>query len=575
MKLMIFTFVAFLTLSACSHLGTELTKEPMKESMKGSTSGKPPNIILIVADDMGYGDLGAFGGDISTPNLDALANEGARLTAFHTQSTCSPTRSMLLTGVDNHLNGMGTMLEDRLPHHEGLPGYVGVLNNEVVTVATLLQDAGYHTYMSGKWHLGFEAHQTPHARGFEHTFALLNGGANHFSAEGNNSRQPISSYSRDGGAVVRPAGYSSDIFTDEMLALLSNSGDDEAPFFAFLAFTAPHWPLHAPAEMIKKYIGKFDQGWDAVRAERFVRMKALGLIPAHVPLPERIAEVPAWESLSSSEQKNEAKKMAIYAAMVDNLDSNVGRLIHHLKDTGQYENSVIIFMSDNGADPYDRSQRAIYKAFFAEKKYDNSNENMGAGNSYTFAGPGWAQVSSVHQSHYKFLPSEGGTRSPTIVRMPGITTEGSTLDGFASLLDITPTLLDIAGVDHPEDNYEGRAVHALSGRSMMPYLQGQTSTVYGAQEPVSFELFGHGAVYMGPWKAMRIRAPWRDNSWSLYNLANDPGEQINLAQSEPEILAKLLSAFSAYEAKNGVIAEPENATAYPNKPTYVELKNGS
>lgn len=566
MKLMIFIWVVVLSLSACSHQS--------KQAMKVSSSGVRPNIVLIVADDMGYGDLGAFGGDISTPNLDALANEGARLTAFHTQSTCSPTRSMLLTGVDNHLNGMGTMLEDRLPHHEGLPGYVGVLNDEVVTIAALLQDAGYHTYMSGKWHLGFEAHQTPHARGFEHTFALLNGGANHFSAEGNNSRQPISSYSRDGRAVQRPDGYSSDIFTDEMLELLSTSSDDAHPFFAFLAFTAPHWPLHAPAETIEKYMGKFDQGWDSVRTERFARMKTLGLIPRHVQFPERIAEVPAWKSLSRSEQKNEAKKMAIYAAMVDNLDSNVGRLIQRLKDTGQYENTVIIFMSDNGADPYDRSQRAIYKTFFTEKKYDNSNENMGAGNSYTFAGPGWAQVSSVHQSHYKFLPSEGGTRSPAIVRMPGVVAGGSTLDSFASLLDITPTLLDIAGVDHPGENYKNRPVHGLSGRSMMPYFQGRTATVYGATEPVAFELFGHGAVYMGPWKAMKIRAPWRDNTWSLYNLANDPTEKINLAESEPEILTKLLNAYSEYKTKNGVITEPENATAYPNKPTYVELKNG-
>ena len=533
-----------------------------------------PNIILIVADDLGFGDLGAFGGEISTPNLDALANEGLRLTAFHTLSTCSPTRSILLTGVDNHLNGMGTMLEDRLPHHENLPGYAGVLGDKVETVARLLQNAGYNTHMSGKWHLGYENHQTPHARGFEQTFALLNGGGNHFNDDGNNSRNPKSSYRRNGVPTERPDGYSSDVFTDQLLNNLAASEAINKPFFAYLAFTAPHWPLQAPRETISQYVGAYDEGWDAIREHRYTRMKSMGLIPAHAPLPPRIAEVPAWESLSATERQNEARKMAIYAAMIDNLDANVGRLLQYLKAAEQYDNSIIIFMSDNGADPYDRSQRPAYRSFFADQAYDNSLENMGAGNSYTFAGLGWAQVSSVHQSHYKFLPSEGGTRSPTIVRMPntgnGQRQRGAILDEFASIRDITPTFLDVAGADaQPSDDN----LYNPSGRSMLAYLNGDETEVYGATEPVAFELFGHASVYMGHWKAMRIRAPWQDGSWSLYNLQQDPGEQVNLAQVEPEILDTLLQAFAEYKVSNGVITEPEDATAYPSKPNYVELKN--
>ena len=566
MKTITFALIAFLLLSACS--------DREQTTPIAATPDSRPNIILIVADDLGYGDLGAFGGEINTPNLDSLANEGVRLTGFHTLSSCSPTRSILLTGVDNHLNGMGTMLEDRLPHHEGLPGYAGVLGDNVVTVARLLQRAGYKTFMSGKWHLGYEDHQTPHARGFEQTFALLNGGGNHFSDDGNNLRNLKSSYRRNGLPTMRPGGFSSDVFTDQLIKNLAAAEDTDQPFFAYLAFTAPHWPLQAPRETITRYLGTYDEGWDAIRERRFLRMKSMGLIPAHTSLPARIAEVPAWDILSTTERKNEARKMAVYAAMVDNLDANVGRLLQYLKDSQQYDNSLIIFMSDNGADPYDRSQRPAYRSFFADKAYDNSLENMGAGNSYTFAGLGWAQVSSVHQSHYKFLPSEGGTRSPTIVRVP--VTENSqrqkreTLNGFASILDITPPLLDVADAGDQENK---DLTYKPSGKSMLAYLSGEEPAVYGATEPVSFELFGHGAVYMGPWKAMRLRAPWRDSHWALYNLEQDPSEQKDLAQVEPEILDTMLQAFAEYEVTNGVITEPADVTAYPSKPNYIELKN--
>ncbi len=566
MKTITFALIAFLLLSACS--------DREQTTPIAATPDSRPNIILIVADDLGYGDLGAFGGEINTPNLDSLANEGVRLTGFHTLSSCSPTRSILLTGVDNHLNGMGTMLEDRLPHHEGLPGYAGVLGDNVVTVARLLQRAGYKTFMSGKWHLGYEDHQTPHARGFEQTFALLNGGGNHFSDDGNNLRNLKSSYRRNGLPTMRPGGFSSDVFTDQLIKNLAAAEDTDQPFFAYLAFTAPHWPLQAPRETITRYLGTYDEGWDAIRERRFLRMKSMGLIPAHTSLPARIAEVPAWDILSTTERKNEARKMAVYAAMVDNLDANVGRLLQYLKDSQQYDNSLIIFMSDNGADPYDRSQRPAYRSFFADKAYDNSLENMGAGNSYTFAGLGWAQVSSVHQSHYKFLPSEGGTRSPTIVRVPVTENsqrqKGETLNGFASILDITPTLLDVADAG---DQQNKDLTYKPSGKSMLAYLSGEEPAVYGATEPVSFELFGHGAVYMGPWKAMRLRAPWRDSHWALYNLEQDPSEQKDLAQVEPEILDTMLQAFAEYEVSNGVIAEPADVTAYPSKPNYIELKN--
>lgn len=570
MRVIACVLVSLSLISGCSPSGTEQATD--KEQRVEKVDARP-NLILIVADDLGLGDIGSFGSEIETPNIDSLAAQGSRLTSFHSLPTCSPTRSVLLTGVDNHLNGMGTMAEDRLPHHQSLPGYVGHLNQDVVTVARLLQDSGYHTYMTGKWHLGFEPPLRPHSRGFEHTFALLNGTANHFNDQGPNAVQPRATYSRNGQVVDRPEGYSSELFTGQMLQLIEANKEDGQPFFAYLSFTAPHWPLQAPEITIEKYMGRYDSGWDAIREQRFQRLKKLGLIPEDLQLPGRLPEVPAWSDLSPDEQRNEAKKMAIYAAMVDNLDANVGRLIQYLKDIGQYDNSVIMFMSDNGTDPYDRSERGIYREFFAANNYDNSYQNMGAGNSYPFYGPGWAQAGSVHQSYYKFLPTEGGMRTPFILRLPGVSGEGRTMDAFVSVLDITPTLLDLAEVKHLRTSYKERKVYTPTGRSMLPYLKGDEDALYGADEPVSFELFGHASVFMGNWKAVRIRAPWGDNSWSLFNLESDPAEQIDLSAFEPEQLAVLTTAYEQYRTANGVINEPEDATAYPNKPGYIRFKD--
>ncbi len=535
-----------------------------------------PNILLIVADDLGYGDLGAFGGEIETPNIDRLARQGARFTRFYSHVSCSPTRSLLLTGVDNHLNGLGTMAEDRLPHQAGLPGYVGYLNHEVVTVARLLNDAGYHTYMTGKWHLGLTRETDPFRRGFERTYALLQGTANHFNGDGANANQPKADYTEDGEATERPVGpYSSDLFTDKMIAAIEQGHGDGKPFFALLSFTAPHFPLQAPAPLIDKYAERYADGWDATRQRRFERLQALGLAPAEMTLPPRIEEVPDWHSLTAEERSVEARKMAIFAAMVDNLDANVGRVLGLLEELGETGNTLVVFMSDNGSDPYDRNGRPIYAAL-RERGYDNSLANMGAANSYIFYGLGWAQVGSVHHRHYKFVTSEGGMHAPMIARFPGTLAAGDDRDAFAGALDLAPTFLDVAGVDHPGSEYRGRAVHAMRGRSLLPYIRDSRNVPYAADEPVAFEIFGHGVVFMGPWKAVRLRQPWDDGTWRLYNLATDPGERHDLASVQPEILAGLLEAFERFAAANGVIEEPRDATAYPYKPGHLgDLVTGS
>ena len=529
-----------------------------------------PNILLIVADDLGYADIGAYGGEIDTPNLDQLAQEGARFTSFYTQASCSPTRSILLTGVDNHRNGLGTMAEDHLPHQDGQPGYVGYLNQNVLTVARLLNDSGYKTYMAGKWHLGTEEAQRPANRGFDKTYVLLHGGGNHFNDNGNNSLRPKVDYASNGKLVQRPDNtYSSDLFTDKLLGFLEAETGEE-PFFAYLAFTAPHFPLQAPQALIQKYATEYVSGWDEIRAKRFQRMKNLGLVAKEQTLPPRLSSVPAWASLAEAARKIEAKKMAVYAAMVDNLDANVGRVIDHLKASGQYENTLILFMSDNGADPYDRSHRQIYQDFFASG-YVNTLENMGKANSYFFNGTAWAQVASVYQKDYKFLLSQGGIHAPFIIRYPGQPDNRKDRKSFVSIYDITPTLLDFAGVDHPGKNYRGRAVFPLQGRSMLAYLEGKRKFVYASTEPVAFELFGHGAVFMGRYKALKIRPPQGDDQWRLYNLLEDPGEHRDLADQMPELLASLLRYYAEYSKANGIISEPDGVTAYPEVPRYTGL----
>jgi arylsulfatase len=273
--------------------------------------------------------------------------------------------------------------------------------------------------------------------------------------------------------------------------------------------------------------------------------------------------------LSDEERLVEAKKMAIYAAMVDNLDANVGRVLGLLDELGAAQNTLVVFVSDNGTDPYDRNQRPIYAALRSEHGYDNSLDNMGAANSFVFYGLGWAQVGSVHHRHYKFLPSEGGMHAPMIARFPGVLAPGVDCGAFATAVDLAPTFLEIAGVAPPGAEYEGRPIYPMRGRSLLPYLRDAGDPPYTDDEPVAFEIFGHGVVFMGPWKAVRLRPPWDDDVWRLYDLAADPGEQVDLAGDQPELLARLIAAYDDFARANGVIEEPAGVTAYPYKPGHL------
>ena len=515
----------------------------------GATPGRP-NVLIIVADDLGFSDLGAFGGEIDTPNLDALAREGLRLTDFHAAATCSPTRAMLLSGVDHHVAGIGSMAELLVDEQKGQPGYEGYLNDRVVAFPQLLQQAGYHTYMAGKWHLGLTPERSPTARGFERSFALLRGADDHYAQPWSTKLDPQQPYYReDGELVTLPADfYSSNFYADKLVSYLKAGQGDGKPFLAYLTFTAPHWPLQAPAEVVAKYEHRYDAGYEAIRAERITRQKALGILPKDFQPAAALSLWPKWRRLSPAQQQQESRRMAVYAAMVDLLDQNVGKVIRQLKASGQYDNTVILFMSDNG------SEGAYVGARGSAVPRDNSLGNVGRANSYVSYGPNWAQVSALPFNLFKGFAYEGGTTVPAIVRFPAHLAQGAVTAAPAHVTDIAPTVLALAGVTQPKQ-FGGRNVAALQGRSLLPLLQGQQANVHPSFDQ-GWELFGSKAYRKGDWKIVQTASPLGTGGWQLFNLKLDRAEQVDLATQHPDKVAELTAGYEAYARANGVLDVP-------------------
>lgn len=510
-----------------------------------------PNFLIIVADDLGFSDLGAFGGEIDTPNLDALARQGLRLTGFHSAPTCSPTRSMLLSGTDHHRAGLGNMAEMVSPNQKGRPGYEGYLSPNVASLAERLAAGGYRTLMSGKWHLGTAPDQDPHRRGFQQSFALLQGGHNHFGLGIADTPAKGSVYTRDGQIVTNlPADfYSSDYFTDQLLSGLSTSSGSGKPFFAYLTFTAPHWPLQAPASDIAKYHGRYDAGFEVLRQQRLKRQAELGLIDPTRPAATPVLRTGDWNSLSPQEKAEQSRRMEIYAAMVDRLDRNVGRVVDYLKRTGQFENTVILFTSDNGAEGMDVREGRLALAKVQADAADNRPENFGKATSYLSAGPGWAQAATAPSRLFKAYTTEGGTRVAAFLTYAGVARQGAISDAFGTVQDVVPTFLDLASLPAPTTRFEGRKVEPVRGVSWTPYLEGKTDRVHSEQEAVGWELFGHRALRQGDWKLVGPA----EGGWQLFNLRTDPGETQDLATEHPARLKQLIAAWEKYAREVGVV----------------------
>jgi len=514
--------------------------------------GKAPNIVLIVADDLGYSDLGCFGSEISTPNIDSLAMHGHIFINFYTAAACSPSRAMLLSGTDNHIAGLGDMAEHvpNVPAEIGKPGYEGFLNDKVICIAQLLKDAGYHTYISGKWHLGLTRDQSPYTKGFERSFALLDAYANHFVPD-----KTESTFWEDDHYTNYPDGqYSTDVYTDKAISFIEKNHTDNKPFFLYAAYTSPHWPLQAPAKYIEKYHGIYDIGYDSLRSYRFNALKKKGIVANDVVLPPlplvkgdlyNISNEPLqqWNALDKNEEKIEARKMEIYAGMIDNLDYNIGRLIQYLKAIDEYDNTLFVFLSDNGPSSADVN---------ATRDKLNPYLYMGTANSFVAYGSQWAHASSAVNSFYKGYSAEGGIHGPMIIKMPYQQNANSVDTAFTTIMDLAPTFLDAAGTKYPSV-YNGKSLMPYKGASLLPLLTKQKNSVHDDDYIMGWELFGRCALRKGKWKITKIEAPFGKGVFELFNMNEDPTESHDLSKQYPAKYNELLNEWKTYVKDNGVI----------------------
>lgn len=502
-----------------------------------------PNILLIVADDLGYADLGCYGGDIRTPVIDRLAAEGRLFTQFHTAPSCAPTRAMLLSGNNNHVAGMGRQGGAATAWEMSQPGYEGYLSDRIVPFPQLLREAGYHTYTAGKWHLGKKPEHAPAAKGFERSFSLLQGGSNHYNNIGLALNDSVSLYSADGRLASYPVGrYSTEFYTDKLMEFI-RKGKDGKPFFAFAAYTSPHWPLQAPAAN-DRYRGRYDMGYDSLRSLRFESLKRAGIISKAQRLPPRLTSIKPWLSLTAEERRIESRKMELYAAMVDNLDEQIGRLIDFLKREGLYENTLIVFMSDNGAAAEDFYVQKPY-ADFIGPRYDNRYENMGTSSSFVSYGPQWAKAGAAPFSYYKGWGTEGGTVAPLIISGAKLGIQHRLVRAYVSVMDLAPTFLEIAGATYPQ-KVGSAPIRPMLGESMLSFLQGKSVAVHDSTYATGLWSGGNMSFRRGRWKLANTERPYREDRLQLFDVENDPGETRDLSKVLPATYAAMLEAWRRY-----------------------------
>jgi len=501
-----------------------------------------PNIVLIMADDLGFSDLGCYGGEINTPHLDRLAQDGLRFSQFYNNAICTMTRASLLTGLYAR--------RDDLKKFGDRP-----------TIADVLRAAGYRTLMTGKWHLPGR----PTERGFDRYAGLLSGCCNHFNPGAKRPGEagpPGKKFAGDNqpffvdGKVVRPYTpdanfYSTDRFTDDALEFLDESGDDDRPFFLYVAYTVPHYPLHAPPEDIARYRGKYLAGWDQLRQARYERLKELGLIEKNWPLSPRSPHAPAWNDVEDKPAWD--LKMAVYAAMVDRMDQNIGRILAKIRQRGEDQNTLILFLSDNGASDEDRTS--------------TPNVPPGPVESYRSVDLPWATLSNTPFQHFKRWNHEGGIATPLIAYWPKIITEGGRItDDVGHVIDIMATCIDIGAAQHPR-SYKGREVSAPHGRSLLPVLkgeerQGETALFWNqrglwrAVRQGQWKLVSPDhTIQYNPWRPDRkgrvVHQPPRDPDtlWELYDIKADRGELLNLADQHPERVRQMADMYRRWEMR--------------------------
>lgn len=510
----------------------------------------PPNVIVILIDDAALMDLGVYGGEARTPNIDALAARGAMFTQYRTSPLCAPTRAMLLTGLDNHLTGVATIPEVLPKEQQGQPGYTMALEPGVLTLADRLRATGYRTLMSGKWHLGETADEMPQNHGFDRSFSLAASGADNWDDKSYMPYYKDAPWWEDGEEAVLPDEfYSSEFIVDKMISYLDET-DSSAPFFAYLPFQAIHIPVQAPAEFIANYDGVYDAGWHALRQARYERAQDLGLITVGAPLAPMPAGARDWDSLSSKDQTLYTTMMEVNAGMLEAMDFHIGRFVDHLRATGQYENSIFVITSDNGPE-YNRGDNDWRLSVWQSLNgYNIDADRAGLEGSWGFIGPEWAAAAASPGALFKFYATEGGIRVPLIIAGPGV--QPAKIDAPAMVSDITPTLLDWTNAPPPP-----RDARQITGRSLLPVLRGTAGSVYGPEDIRAIEVSGNTALYKGDYKITRSMPPVGDAQWQLFDMRVDPGETQDLSEAEPEILAELIAAYDGYAASVGVLEMPE------------------
>jgi arylsulfatase A-like enzyme len=518
-----------------------------------------PNIVLILADDLGFSDIGAYGSEIQTPSLDALAASGMSFTNYHTAASCAPTRAMLLTGVDSHKNGVPNIPESIPPEHQAHDNYRGVLSRNVVTVASLLQDAGYHTYMAGKWHLGKAPDELPYRRGFSRTITMADTGADNWEQKPYIPIYKKANWFADGEETTLPNDfYSSEFLVNKTIEFIDSNSDSQ-PFFAYIPFQAVHIPVQAPQEFTAKYINTYKQGWNALREQRQKRSKELGIIPADAEM-QTMSSTHDWDSLSDDEKRFHAKRMAVYAGMVDAMDHHIGRLVAHLKTTGRYDNTIFIFSSDNGSEATggDNPRSLLSRLGLKMQGYRNDYETLGTKGSFNTIGPSFASAAASPLAFYKFYAGEGGMRVPLIIAGKPISDKAKLSNAFTFVTDITPTILELTSTPAPTEFYGGRRIAPMIGRSLAALSREQVAQVYTETDYIGYELGGNAALFQGPYKIVKNRGPVGDSEWHLFNIVDDPGETNDLREAMPDKMTNMLEHYHQYAAENGVLEVPAN-----------------
>lgn len=493
-----------------------------------------PNIILILADDLGYSDIGAYGSEIKTPNLDRLAAEGLRLKEFYNNSICAPTRASLLTGQYQHKAGVGYFSNDL-----GSPAYQGYINQQSLTLAEVLKGAGYTTLMAGKWHVSGKNESYPWQRGFDHSLLTENGS---YFDQGDYNKGEKKPYFEDGKPYNLEAGkyYQTDVITEHAVKYIDDQQKLKKPFFMYLAYTAPHWPLHALPEDIAKYKGKYDQGWDELRKQRFAKQKELGIVEKDAVLSTKNADIYDWSKLSYDQRKQWSAKMEVFAAMVDRMDQGIGKVLDELEQTGQDKNTLIIFISDNGAPAEDWV-----------KWHNGATRNtgpVGTMGSYESQGKNWSYASNTPVQAFKDYVYEGGISSPFIAWYPAEIKGGAISKGTGHLIDLAPTFYELAGAKYPT-KYNNVTSFALPGKSLTPVLFGQDAEVKRG-EPLFWERAGNRAVRDGKWKLV---SHYPSYTWELYDLETDRGETTDVARTHHEEVSRLSTAYFNWTKRVGAV----------------------